>query len=109
MRPNPVLRAWREGRQTIGGWLTLNSTLSAEMMAHQGFDWLCIDMQHGQIDYADCVNMLLAISTTDTVPFVRVPWNDPAIIMKVLDAGAYGIVVPLVNNRFEAEKAVQAM
>ena len=109
MRPNPVLRAWREGRQTIGGWLTLNSTLSAEMLAHQDFDWLCIDMQHGQIDYADCVNMLIAISTTDTVPFVRVPWNDPAIIMKVLDAGAYGVIVPLVNNRFEAEKAVQAM
>jgi 4-hydroxy-2-oxoheptanedioate aldolase len=77
-------------------------------MAHQGFDWLCVDMQHGVIDYPDCVAMMTAISTTDTIPFVRVPWNDPAIIMKVLDAGAYGVVVPLINTRADAEAAVAA-
>ncbi len=108
MRPNHVLRAWRAGGQTIGGWLSINSGFSAEIMAHQGFDWLCVDMQHGLIDYADAAAMLTAISTTATVPFVRVPWNDPATIMKVLDAGAYGVVVPLVNNRAEALRAVAA-
>jgi 4-hydroxy-2-oxoheptanedioate aldolase len=77
-------------------------------MAHQGFDWLCVDMQHGVIDYRDAVAMLTAISTTDTIPFVRVPWNDPPTIMKVLDAGAYGVVVPLINTRADAEQAVAA-
>ncbi len=108
MRPNHVLRSWRNGGQTVGAWLTVNSAFSAEVMAHQGFDWLCIDIQHGAIDYSDAMHMLQAISTTDTVPFVRVPWNDPATIMKVLDAGSYGVVVPLVNNRSEAEAAVTA-
>jgi 4-hydroxy-2-oxoheptanedioate aldolase len=108
MRPNTTLRAWRAGQQTIGAWLSVPSGHSTEAMAHAGFDWLCVDMQHGLIDYNDCVEMLRAISTTETMPFVRVPWNDPATIMKVLDAGAYGVVVPLINNREEAERAVWA-
>jgi 4-hydroxy-2-oxoheptanedioate aldolase len=108
MRPNSVKAKWREGKPTIGAWLSLNSSYSAEMMAHQGFDWLCVDMQHGMIDYPDAVQMFTAISTTDTIPFCRVPWNDPAIIMKVLDAGAYGVVVPLINTRADAEAAVAA-
>jgi 4-hydroxy-2-oxoheptanedioate aldolase len=109
VRPNHVLRAWRSGGQTVGAWLSINSSFSTEAMAHLGFDWLCVDMQHGTADYVDLVPMLQAISTTRTIPFVRVPWNDPATIMKVLDAGAYGVVVPLVNNREEAERAVWAM
>ncbi len=108
MRPNNVLKAWRSGEQTIGGWLTVPSGHSAEVMAHIGFDWLCIDMQHGAIDYADVIEMCRAISTTETTPFVRVPWNEPAMIMKVLDAGAYGVIIPLVNSKEEAERAVWA-
>ncbi len=106
MRPNNTLRAWRDGRQTIGAWLSAPGGHTAEVMAHAGFDWLCVDMQHGLVDEAACFEMLRAISTTNTTPFVRVGWNDPRIIMKVLDAGAYGIVVPLVNNQEEAEQAV---
>lgn len=108
MRENTVKRAWREGRATVGAWLSIPSAYSAEVMAHQGFDWLCVDMQHGVIDYKDAVQMFTAISTTETIPFVRVPWNDPAIMMKVLDAGAYGVVVPLINTRADAEQAVAA-
>ncbi len=108
MRTNKVLKAWRAGEKTIGAWLSSPSSHSAEAMAHAGFDWLCVDMQHGLIDYPDAVDMMRAISTTDTVPIVRVAWNDPSSIMKVLDAGAYGVVVPLVNNREEAERAVWA-
>ncbi|MGE3857583.1 MAG: HpcH/HpaI aldolase/citrate lyase family protein [Dehalococcoidia bacterium] len=108
MRPNTALRAWRAGQQTVGAWLSIPSGHSAEAMAHAGFDWLCVDMQHGLIDYGAAVEMMRAISTTDTIPFVRVPWNEPSMIMKVLDAGAYGVVVPLVNNREEAERAVWA-
>src|SRR5919204_2872786 len=108
MRPNRIKQMWRDGKCVTLGWLSVSHGFSAEVMARQGFDALCIDMQHGLIDYNDVWPMLQAISQTDTVPVVRVPWNDPAIIMKVLDAGAYGVVVPLVNTRAEAEAAVAA-
>ncbi len=108
MRENRLKELWAEDRPALGGWLGIPSSTSAEMMAHAGFDWLCIDMQHGAIDYQVAVTMLQAISTTDTVPIVRVPWNEPGIIMKVLDAGAYGVIIPMVNSRAEAEAAVAA-
>lgn len=108
MIENKSLEAWRQGRQTIGGWLSIGNAYTAELMAHLGFDWLCIDMQHGLIGYADLKQMLPAISTTPTTPLVRVPWNDPAVIMKALDAGAYGVIVPMINSRQEALAAVSA-
>ncbi len=108
MRKNTALEKWRAGEQTIGGWLSLANTHSAEMLANAGFDWLCVDLQHGLIDYGDLRNMLPAISTTETIPLVRVSGNNPSEIMKVLDAGALGVIVPLVNNRAEAEAAVSA-
>jgi 4-hydroxy-2-oxoheptanedioate aldolase len=77
-------------------------------MAHQGFDSLVIDMQHGVIDYQAAASMLAAISTTPVVPLARVPWNDPAPVMKILDAGAYGIICPMINSRVEAEALVRA-
>jgi len=75
-------------------------------MAHQGWDALTIDLQHGLIDYQAMVQMLQAISTTDTVPVVRVPWLEPGILMKTLDAGAYGVICPMVNTREDAQKLV---
>lgn len=108
MRTNTALAKWRAGEQTIGVWLSLANTHSAELLAHAGFDWAVVDMQHGLLDYADLRHMLPAISTTDTIPMVRVPSNDPGDIMKVLDAGALGVIVPLVNNREEAAAAVSA-
>jgi 4-hydroxy-2-oxoheptanedioate aldolase len=108
MRKNAALAKWRAGQQTIGGWLSLANTHTAELMASAGFDWLCVDLQHGLLDYADLRHMLPAISTTETTPIVRMAGNDPAAIMKVLDAGAMGVIVPLVNNRAEAAAAVAA-
>src|SRR6266545_3811876 len=108
MRENRVKRMWQAGQPALGGWLTVPSSLSAEVMAHAGFDWLCVDMQHGVIGYQVAVTMLQAISTTETVPFVRVPWNEQGTIMKALDAGAYGVVVPIVNTAAEAAAAVAA-
>ncbi len=108
MRENTSLAAWQRGEQTIGLWLSLANTYSAEAMSKLGFDWVCVDMQHGLIDYTDLVNMLPAISNSDATPLVRVPWNEPYEIMKALDAGAYGVIVPMVNNREEAEQAVMA-
>ena len=108
MRENTSLTAWRADQQTIGCWLSIANSYSAEAIAKLGFDWVCVDMQHGLIDYTDLVNMLPAISTSDATPIVRVPWNEPYEIMKVLDAGAYGVIVPMVNNRTEALQAVAA-
>ena len=109
MRPNTVKHKLLEGKHAIGGWLSIPSSFSAEIMANQGFDWLCIDTQHGAIDFSAALPMLQAISLTPTMPFVRVPWNEPSIIMKYLDAGAYGIIVPMIETREDAERAVWAM
>jgi len=108
MRPNALREAWRQGRPALGGWLTIASGLSAEIMAHAGFDWVCVDMQHGVIDYQQMVTMLQAVSSTDVTPLVRVPWNEPGIIGKTLDAGARGVIIPMVNSPSEAECAVSA-
>jgi len=115
MRENTVLRAWQAGGQTIGAWLTFDGAFSAEVLAHlsqgrpgAGFDWLCIDLQHGLSDTATLQAALRAMAGTPVIPIVRVPWNDPALIMQALDAGALGIVVPLVNDAGEAARAVAA-
>ncbi len=106
-RANRVRELWQAGKPVINSWLGIPSSFSAEVMAHAGWDSLVVDMQHGMIDYQMMVTMLQGISTTETVPLVRVPWNDPAYIQKALDAGAYGIICPMINTRAEAEKLVE--
>ena len=108
MRENAAKAKWRRGEVTHGAWLSIPSAFSAETVAHAGFDWVCIDMQHGVIDYQVAVTMLLALSTGDCTPIVRVPWNEPGIIGKMLDAGAMGIIIPMVNSVDEARAAVAA-
>ena len=106
MRPNRLRTLWDNDQAAVNGWLAIPNSFSAETMAHQGWDSLTIDMQHGMIDYQAMVTMLQAISTTPTVPVVRVPWLEPGIIMKTLDAGAYGVICPMINTREEAQKLV---
>ncbi len=106
MRENRLQTLWRRDQAAINGWLTIPSALAAETMAHQGWDALTVDLQRGAIDYACAVHLLTAISTTDTVPLVRVPWLEPGIIMKLLDAGAYGLICPMINTRAAAEQLV---
>ncbi len=108
MRENKLKQLWKQGKTVVNAWLTIPSSWSAELMAHAGFDSLTIDMQHGLADYQTALTMLQAISTTDVVPLARVPWNDPAIVMRLLDAGAYGLICPMVNTRAEAEAFVGA-
>jgi 4-hydroxy-2-oxoheptanedioate aldolase len=108
MRENSAKAKWRAGDVTYGAWLGIPSMLSAEALAHAGYDWLCIDMQHGAIDYAATFSMLTAIVSTETVPFVRVPFGDYGTIQRVLDAGALGVIVPMVNSVDEARAAVNA-
>jgi len=108
MRTNTPKAAWKTGQATYCGWLSVPNAFTAEAMAHQNFDLLNIDMQHGLIDYQAAVGMLQAINTTDMVAFARVPWNEPGIIGKMLDAGALGIIIPMVNTVEEAKAAVAA-
>jgi 4-hydroxy-2-oxoheptanedioate aldolase len=108
MRENAIRRLWRDGGAAINGWLAIPTSFSAETMAHQGWDSLTIDMQHGVVDYQAALAMLTAISTTETVPLVRVPWLDQGIIMKMLDAGAYGVICPMINSAEEARRLVAA-
>jgi len=108
VRANKLKEIWARGDAVVNGWLSIPSAFSAEVMSHQGFDSLTIDMQHGVVDYQVAVTMLQGISTTGVTPLARVPWNDPATIMKALDLGAYGILVPLINTAEDAAKAVAA-
>lgn len=106
MRANKVKELWHQDKPAIAGWLSSADTYVAEVMANAGFDALVLDMQHGMgIGVDRAVACLQAISTTDTVPLVRVPWNEPAYTQYVLDAGAYGVIIPLVGNAEEAAKA----
>ena len=109
MRPNKVKEMWKRGEPVTAGWLSTGNAFLAEVMAHAGFDAIILDMQHGMVFPEQALSCLQAISTTDTVPLCRMSWNDPKDIQFVLDAGAYGVIVPLVNTRAEAEKAVGAV
>ena len=108
MRKNKLKQMFKEGKPIINGWLQIPSSFSAEVMANQGWDSCTIDMQHGVVDYPDALNMLQAISTTNATPLARVNWNEPGQIMKILDAGCYGVICPMVSNRKEAENFIQA-
>lgn len=108
MRENKIHSIWKNGGAVLNGWLTIPSAWTAEVMANQGWDSLTIDMQHGLMDYQTALGMLQAISTTETMPLVRVNWNEPGNIMKMLDAGAYGVICPMINSRAECEAFVGA-
>lgn len=108
MRENRLRTIWQRGEAVVNGWLAIPSAFSAEVMAHQGFDSLTVDMQHGVVDYQVAVTMLQAMATTPVMPLARVPWNDPARLMKILDAGVYGVICPMINTPDEAEALVQA-
>jgi len=99
---------WDRGEPTVGGWCVIPSPFAAELMGRAGYDWVCIDTQHGVIGYDQMLPMLQALSATGTPAFVRVPWNQPSDIMKALDAGAEGVIVPMVSSEEEARRAVGA-
>lgn len=108
MRKNTLKEIWARGGAALNGWCSIPSAFSAEIMAHQGFDSITVDMQHGLVGYETAVAMLQAISTTPVVPLMRLPWKDPGLLMKMLDAGAYGVIVPMINTPEDAEGLVRA-
>ena len=108
MRANRLKALWADGRPALNGWCSMPGGFGAELMANQGWDTVTIDTQHGLIGYSDMLAMLQAISTTDATPLVRVSWNQPGEIMRALDAGAYGVICPMINDAAECAAFVEA-
>ena len=105
---NKVKWMLKDGKKTIGAWLQLASPVSAEIFGKAGFDWVMIDMEHGPGDIMTLCSQLQALAKYDVVPLARAPWNDFVTIKRMLDAGLYGILIPYVNTKAEAEAAVRA-
>ena len=102
-------RIWARGDAAVNGWLSIPSTVTAEMVARQDYDSIVVDLQHGLIDYQIALTMMQAIgAASDATVIGRPPWLEPGIIMKLLDAGAWGILCPMVNNPDDAEALVRA-
>jgi len=104
---NQLKQLWASGKSAVNAWLAIPSGFSAEVIAKCGFDSVTVDIQHGVQDYQSMVQCFQAMQGSPVTPLVRVPWNEPGIIGKVLDGGAMGIVCPMVNNRQAAEALVQ--
>ncbi len=109
MIPNRLKQLWSRGTPTINGWCSIGNPFTAEIMAAQGYDSVTIDVQHGALDYSSVLPMLQAMRASTVVPMARVPWLEPGIIMKVLDAGAYGVICPMVNSAKQAAEFVSYM
>lgn len=106
MIKNKLKQIWAEGRPSINGWLSIGNPFTAEIMAAQGYDSVSIDVQHGALDYSMLLPMFQAMRASGVVPMARVPWREPGIIMKALDAGAMGIICPMVNTAEQAAEFV---
>lgn len=108
MSLNPLRALWQTDQTALNGWLHIPSSWSAEVMARQGFDSLTIDLEHGFAGFETALAMIQAIGGAGAAPLARAPWNEPGIIMRLLDAGCLGVICPMVNNRADAERFVGA-
>src|SRR5436189_5366138 len=108
MRKNPVKQALHAGKPSVGTWLSMGSITAARFLARTGFAWLTIDIEHSLVDWETATHMFAAIADAGCTPLARVPANRHDHIKRVLDNGAHGIVVPMVNSQEEAQAAVAA-
>lgn len=106
---NKVKQKLGRGEVSFGSWLTLSHTAIAEIMAKSGFEWLAIDMEHSVIGIQDIEPLIQVIEASGCVPLVRLWSNDPVLAKRVMDAGAYGVIVPMINSRKDAERAVSSV
>lgn len=109
MRTNRLRSIWSSGKAATNVWATIPASYATETLAHQGWDSITVDTQHGVVGYADMIAMLTAVATTETVPLVRVGWNEPAEIMRAADAGAMGVICPTISTKAECEHFVGAL
>lgn len=109
MKDNNVKEKMKKNKITYGSWITIGNPIVAEIMANSGFDWLTIDMEHSAITLDIAQDLIRTIHLSGCIPLVRVGENNPVKIKRVMDAGAYGIIVPMVNSKEDAEKAVRAV
>jgi 4-hydroxy-2-oxoheptanedioate aldolase len=108
MRSNPVKRALKAGQPSVGSWLSLGSITASRFLARAGFEWLTVDIEHSLVDWETATHMFASIADPGCIALARVPSNRHDHIKRVLDNGAHGIVVPMVNSREEAQAAVAA-
>ena len=108
MKKNPVRSKLKRGEPSVGSWITLPDTFGAQLMSRTGFDWLTIELEHTPITFETAAAMFALVAANGVVPLARIPWNTGENIKRVLDTGAWGIVVPMVNSRAEAEAVVRA-
>lgn len=106
---NPLKRKLLENRLTVGSWITIGHPSVVEIMARAGFDWLAVDMEHSVIDFPAAQVLIATIQASGLVPLVRVTENQPKIIQRTMDAGAAGVIVPMVNSKDDAVRAVAAV
>jgi 4-hydroxy-2-oxoheptanedioate aldolase len=103
------LRAkWEAGEPVFGLWAGIPTSLTAELAAAAGYDYVCVDLQHGASTEATLVSMFQAAQAGGAVPLARLAWNEPWLIMRALDLGAAGVILPLIDNAAEAARAVEA-
>jgi 4-hydroxy-2-oxoheptanedioate aldolase len=105
---NDLRAKWNQGQATFGLWAGIDSSLTAELAAAAGYDYVCVDLQHGMSDERTMVAMFQAIVGAGSTPLARLAWNEPWLIMRALDLGAGGVIVPLVGSGDEARRAVEA-
>lgn len=109
IKSNPVVDKLRSGQPSVGSWLSLCSPVAAETMAQIGWDWLVVDVEHSPVGFETMVNCFRAAQLGGVVPMARVPWNETVWIQRTLDAGALGLVVPMVNTAEDARNVVSNM
>src|SRR5438067_12806383 len=108
MRKNPVKQALKAGKPSVGTWLSLGNITAARFMARAGFDWLNVDIEHSLVDWETATHIFASVADAGCIALARVPGNRHDHIKRVLDNGAMGVVVPMVNSRPEAEDPVAA-
>jgi 2-dehydro-3-deoxyglucarate aldolase len=99
----------RHKELTLGSWVSLGNPGVVEIMANAGFEWLTIDMEHSAITIREAEELIRVIDLCGVVPLVRLSANDPVQIKRVMDAGAHGMIVPMVNTKSDAERVVEAV
>jgi 4-hydroxy-2-oxoheptanedioate aldolase len=108
MRPNSLHKVWSDGRTAMNAWLALGSAYGAEIIAQLPYDAVTVDLQHGMFDFGAAISLFQAISTTAAVPMARIPANEPWMAEKVLDAGAYGVICPMISTADDCRRFVAA-